>query len=185
MTRYGPKEVDGGTIVNLKLSHDGLSSDPQPPAVGTRNGPDQLTVGLACDTVPDGGSAARRSPDGIARTKAARAKRVSRGIGLLLSTSEGAVALRPITSHVRSTTEATPMREIPQKREGDGLIFGKLIIPGRGRSYASARQIKRAPRLESPEARPPDATGRRNRSEELPALRSHRSHDRKRRHRKQ
>src|SRR5207244_12778223 len=84
----GPKEVAGGTIVNWKLSHDGLSSDPQPPAVGTRNGPDQLTVGLACDTVPEGGSAARRSPDGIAMTKAARAKRVSRGIGLLLSKPE-------------------------------------------------------------------------------------------------
>jgi hypothetical protein len=88
VNRYGPKELEGGTNVRLKLSHELLLSEPHAPAVGVRNGPDHATVGLACETVPDGGSAARRSPDGIARTRAARAIRVSRGIGLLLSTPE-------------------------------------------------------------------------------------------------
>src|SRR5438552_2344713 len=88
VTRYGPKELAGGTIVSLKLSHDGLSSAPQPPAVGTRKGPDQLTVGLACETVPEDGSAARSRTAGTARARAASRTRGRRGIGVLLSTPE-------------------------------------------------------------------------------------------------
>src|SRR5205823_11767766 len=88
VTRYGPKELAGGTIVSLKLSHDGLSSEPQPPAVGTRNSPDQATVGLPCETVPEGGVAAMSRTAGTARARAASRTRGRRGIGVLLSTPE-------------------------------------------------------------------------------------------------
>jgi hypothetical protein len=57
---------------------------------------------------------------------------------------------------------ARPMREFPQKEEGGGLIFRNVALSNPGSvGSASASRIKRASELESPEARPPDATGRR------------------------
>ena len=47
----------GGANVSLKLSHDGLWSEPQAPAVGVMNSPLQETVGVEGESVPDAGVA--------------------------------------------------------------------------------------------------------------------------------
>src|SRR5438132_9067142 len=147
-TRYGPKERAGGVSGRWKVSHDGLSSEPQPPAVGTRNSPDQLTVGLACETAPEGGVAAMSRTAGTARARAARTKRDSRGIGVLLSTPD-----------VRSTKDATPMRKTPQNEGDCDLIFSKPSRRGR-------LPCERPPNKTGPQARKPGGPSPRCHGEE-------------------
>src|SRR6266536_1016135 len=67
-------EPAGGWIDSLKLSHAGLLAPPQlDEAVGVMNAPDQLTLGLVAETVPEPGVAALDAASGRSRTDPATA----------------------------------------------------------------------------------------------------------------
>src|SRR6266540_5134181 len=88
-------EPAGGWIDSLKLSHAGLLAPPQlDEAVGVMNAPDQLTLGLVAETVPEPGVAALDAASGRSRTDPATAATPP-------PSSSCPTRARPVTLHSR------------------------------------------------------------------------------------